>query len=231
MIPVAPQPLPGGSDFPIEFVIASTAEPKQLVEFANELVKRATESKMFYFVDADLKFDQPQTEVVFDRDKVAALGLNLQQVGSDLSVMLGGNYVNRFSIQGRSYKVIPEVKRVERLNPEQLKDIWVTGPNGQLVQLSTFATLKQSVEPRQLNRFQQLNSVKITGATGQPLGTILKFLDGEAKMILPPGYFVDYGGTSRQLVKEGDKLVTSLLFALVIIFLVLAAQFEFPATR
>ncbi len=226
MIPVAPQPLPGGSDFPIEFVIASTAEPKQLVEFATELVKRATDSKMFYFVDSDLKFDQPQTEVVFDRDKVAALGLNLQQVGSDLSVMLGGNYVNRFSIQGRSYKVIPEVKRVERLNPDQLKDIWVTGPNGQLVQLSTFATLKDSVEPRQLNRFQQLNSVKITGATGQPLGTILKFLESEAKKILPPGYFIDYGGTSRQLVKEGDKLVTSLLFALVIIFLVLAAQFE-----
>ena len=226
MIPIAPQPLPGGSDFPIEFVIASTAEPKQLLELANELVKRAMASQMFYFADSDLKFDQPQAEVVFDRDKVAALGLNLQQVGSDLGVMLGGNYVNRFSIQGRSYKVIPEIKRVDRLNPEQLKDIWVTGPNGQLVQLSTFATIKETVEPRQLNRFQQLNSAKITGATGQPLGTVLKFLQDEAKKILPQGYIVDYGGTSRQLVKEGDKLVTSLLFALVIIFLVLAAQFE-----
>ena len=226
VIATTPQPLPGGSDFPLEFVIASTAEPKLLLALADELLKRARDSKMFYFVDSDLKYDQPQAEIVFDRDKVASLGLNLQQVGSDLSTMLGGNYVNRFSIQGRSYKVIPEIKRVDRLNPDQLKNIYVTGPNGQLVPLSTFATIRETAEPRQLNRFQQLNSVKIIGATGQPLGTVLKFLQDESAKILPAGYFVDYGGTSRQLIKEGDKLVTSLLFALVIIFLVLAAQFE-----
>ncbi len=226
VIATTPSPLPGGSDFPVEFVIASTAEPAQLLEFANEVLAKAVESGMFFFVDGDLKFDQPQTEIVFDRDKVAALGLNLQQVGQDLSTVLGGNYVNRFSIQGRSYKVIPQLKRTERLNVEQLRDIYVTGPGGQLVPLSTFATLSPSTAPRKLNRFQQLNSVKITGVPGQPLGAVLKFMRDEAAKVLPAGYVVDYGGESRQLVKEGNKLWASMAFALIIIFLVLAAQFE-----
>ncbi len=164
VIPITPAPLPGGSNFPIELVIASTAEPKELLEVANKLVAKAFESGVFMFADTDLKYDQPQTEIVFDRDKVAALGLNLQQVGADLSTMLGGNYVNRFSNQGRSYKVIPQIKRAERLTVDQLKNIYVSGPNGQMVQLSTFATLKNTTEPRELKRFQQLNSATIQGA-------------------------------------------------------------------
>src|SRR6266403_2512340 len=122
VIATTPAPLPGGGQFPVEFVIASTAEPRELIDFANQLVAKAMESGIFVFADTDLKFDQPQTEVVFDRDKVASLGLNLQQVGADLGTMLGGNYVNRFNIQGRSYKVIPQVTRTQRLNPEQLQD-------------------------------------------------------------------------------------------------------------
>ena len=138
VIPITPPPLPGGSNFPIELVIASTAEPRELLEIANKLVAKAFESGVFMFADTDLKYDMPQTEVVFDRDKLAAMGLNLQQVGADLSTLLGGNYVNRFSNQGRSYKVIPQIKRTERLTVDQLKNIYVSGPNGQMVQLSTF---------------------------------------------------------------------------------------------
>lgn len=228
VIPIAPPPLPGGSNFPIEFVIASTAEPKELLDVANKLVAKAFESGMFMFADTDLKFDQPQTEIVFDRDKVAAQGLNLQLVGADLANMLGGNYVNRFQNQGRSYKVIPQIKRADRLSADQLKDIYVSGPNGQMVQLSTFATLKNTVEPRALNRFQQLNSAMIQGAIppGVSKDQALKVLEDEAKKLLPPGFVIDYAGESRQLRKEGNTLVTTMALSFVLIFLVLAAQFE-----
>jgi multidrug efflux pump len=198
------------------------------LEFANKLVAKARESGMFMFADTDLKYDQPQAEIVFDRDKVASLGLNLQQVGADLSTMLGGNYVNRFSIQGRSYKVIPQLKRLERLNPDQLKDIYVTGPNGKLLQMSTFATIQQSTQPRTLNRFQQLNAAKIQGAIlpHVSLDQALKFLEKEAAAILPRGFSMDYAGEARQLRQEGSRLTSTLALSFVLIFLVLAAQFE-----
>jgi len=228
VIATTPAPLPGGGQFPVEFVIASTAEPIELLDIANKLVGAARKSGMFIFADTDLKYDMPQTEIVFDRDKVASLGLNLQQVGADLGTMLGGNFVNRFSIQGRSYKVIPQVTRLERLNPDQLQDFYVSGPGGKLVQLSTFATLKTSTEPRMLNRFQQLNSAKIQGACPPhiTLDQALKVLEDEAQKILPPGFTVDYAGEARQLRVEGNKLTTTLLLSMVLIFLVLAAQFE-----
>ena len=228
VIATTPAPLPGGGQFPVEFVIASTAEPRELLDFANQLVGKAFASGLFVFADTDLKYDMPQTEVVFDRDKVASLGLNLQQVGADLATMLGGNYVNRFSIQGRSYKVIPQVKRAERLNPDQLQDYYVSGPGGQLVQLSTFATLKDSTEPRQLNRFQQLNAAKIQGAIPPhiTLDQALKVLEAEAAKILPKGFSVDYAGEARQLRVEGNRLTATLLISFILIFLVLAAQFE-----
>ncbi len=228
VIATTPAPLPGGGNFPVEFVIASTAEPIELLGFANQLVAAAMKSGVFMFADSDLKYDMPQAEVVFDRDKVASLGVNLGQVGADLGTMLGGNFVNRFSIQGRSYKVIPQVRRTERLNPDQLKDFYVTGPGGKLVQLSTFASVKESTEPRQLNRFQQLNAAKIQGAIPPhiTLDQALKVLETEAAKILPKGYSIDYAGEARQLRKEGNKLSTTLILSLVLIFLVLAAQFE-----
>ncbi|MEA3209897.1 MAG: multidrug efflux pump [Chthoniobacter sp.] len=228
VIATTPAPLPGGGQFPVEFVIASTAEPRELLEFANALVGKAFASGVFVFADTDLKYDMPQTEIVFDRDKVASLGLNLQQVGADLGTMLGGNHVNRFSIQGRSYKVIPQVKRAQRLNPDQLKDFYVSGPGGKLVQLSTFATLKQTTEPRQLMRFQQLNAATIQGAIPphMTLDQALKVLEDEAAKILPKGFTVDYAGEARQLRVEGNKLTTTLLLSFILIFLVLAAQFE-----
>jgi multidrug efflux pump len=139
---------------------------------------------------------------------------------------VGGNFVNRFSVAGRSYKVIPQLLRAERLNPEQLQDLQVTGPNGQLVALSTVATLKDSVTPRALNRFQQLNAVKISGVAMRPLDEALRFLETEAGKILPKGYTIDYTGESRQLRAEGDKFLPAFLLAIVLIFLVLAAQFN-----
>jgi len=228
VIPMTPAPLPGAGDFPVDFVIASTAEPQQLSDLANQLVAKAFASGLFIFADADLKFDQPQAEVVFDRDKVRSLGVDLSQAGQDLSTMLGGDYVNRFSIQGRSYKVIPQVKRSERLTPEQLGQIHVTGPDGRLVPLSTFATLRTSTEPRDLKRFQQLNAVRIQGVIPPPvsLDRALAFLESEAKAILPQGFTVDYAGESRQLRTEGSKFLGTLLLSAILIYLVLAAQFE-----
>ncbi|MHB1046389.1 MAG: efflux RND transporter permease subunit [Thermoanaerobaculia bacterium] len=228
IISLTPPALPGGGDFPVDLVIASTAEPERLTEFAGQLVGKAFGSGLFMFADADLKFDQPQAEVVFDRDKVRAQGVNLADAGRDLSTMLGGNYVNRFSIQGRSYKVIPQVKRAERLTPDQLEQIHVTGADGRLVPLSTFATLKTTTEPRELKRFQQLNAVRIQGVTapGVSLDKALGFLEAEAAKILPKGFTLDYAGESRQLRVEGSKFLGTLLLSAILIYLVLAAQFE-----
>jgi len=228
VIPLTPPPLPGGGNFPVEFVITSAMEPRQLDAFAKQLVGKAFASGLFIFADSDLKFDQPQAEVVFDRDKLRSQGVDLTQAGQDLSTMLGGDYVNRFSIQGRSYKVIPQIKRSERLTPDQLQQIYVKGSDNKLVPLSTFATLKNTTEPRELKKFQQLNAVTIQGVIppNVPLDKALSFLEDQAKTILPQGFTVDYSGESRQLRVEGSKFLGTFLLSAILIYLVLAAQFE-----
>jgi len=228
VIPLTPPSLPGGGDFPVDLVIASAAEPEQLRDLAGQLVQKAFASGMFMFADADLKFDQPQAEVVFDRDKLRSQGVDLSQAGRDLSVLLGGDYVNRFSIQGRSYKVIPQIKRVERLTPDQLSGMYVSGSENKLVPLSTFATLRTSTGPRELKKFQQLNAVRIQGVIPPPvpLDQALGFLEDEARKILPQGFTIDYAGESRQLRTEGSKFLGVFLLSGVLIYLVLAAQFE-----
>jgi multidrug efflux pump len=226
--PQTPPPLPGGGDFPVDLVISSAAEPRQLGEIAGELVKKAFASGMFIYADADLKFDQPQAEVVFDRDKLRSQGVDLSQAGRDLSVLLGGDYVNRFSNQGRSYKVIPQLERVDRLAPDQLSQIYVTGSSNKLVPLSTFAGLRTTAEPRELKKFQQLNAVRVQGVIPPPvaLDTALGFLEKEARAILPSDFTLDYAGESRQLRTEGGGFLATLLLSAVLIYLVLAAQFE-----
>lgn len=228
VIPLTPPALPGGGNFPVDFVIASAAEPEQVSELAKQIVQKAMASGMFIFADTDVKFDQPQTEVVFDRDKLRSQGVDMSQAGQDLSTLLGGNYVNRFSIQGRSYKVIPQVKRADRLTADQLEHIYVKGANDKLVPLSTFATLKTTTQPRSLNKFQQLNAVRIQGVIPPqvPLDKALTFLEDTAKQVLPQGFTVDYAGESRQLRVEGSKFLPVFLLSGVLIYLVLAAQFE-----
>jgi multidrug efflux pump len=227
-IPQTPPPLPGGGDFPVDLVIASPGEPQQLVDLGNQLVQKAYESGLFIFADSDLKFDQPQVEVVFDRDKLRSQGVDLSRAGQDLSTLVGGNYVNRFSIQGRSYKVIPQIKRTERLTPDQLSGMYITGSDGRLVPLSTFASLKTTAEPRELKKFQQLNAVRIQGVIPPPvpLDQALGFLEAEAAKILPPGFTIDYAGESRQLRVEGGRFLGTFLLSAILIYLVLAAQFE-----
>jgi multidrug efflux pump len=226
--PTTPPALPGGGDFPVDLVIASPAEPEQLGEIAGQLVMKAFGSGMFIFADADLKFDQPQAEVVFDRDKLRSQGVDLSQAGRDLSVLLGGDYVNRFSIQGRSYKVIPQIERAERLTPDQLSQIYITGSGDKLVPLSTFASLKTTAEPRELKKFQQLNAVRVQGVIPPPvpLDAALTFLENEARAVLPPGFTLDYAGESRQLRTEGGSFLATFLLSAILIYLVLAAQFE-----
>jgi multidrug efflux pump len=228
-IPLIPPALPGsGEGFPVELVIVSTEEPARIAEFAQQLMGKAFTSGKFMYADTDLKFDQPQARVVFNRDKLRAQGVDLASAGRDLSVLLGGNYVNRFSIQGRSYKVIPQVKRSERLTADQLGQMYIGGAGGKLVPLSTFATLQTTTEPRELKRFQQLNAVRVQGAIppGVSLDDALGYLETEARKILPRGYTLDYAGQSRQLRVEGSKFLGVFLLSAILIYLVLAAQFE-----
>jgi multidrug efflux pump len=226
MFPVLPPALPGGGSFPIEFVVSATSEPRDILGFARKLQDRAMDSGKFMMLDVDTKIDQPQANFVIDRDKVASLGMNLQQIGNDLGAALGGNFVNRFNIDGRSYKVIPQLKRRERLNPSQIEDIQISGPGGRLVPLRTIAHVENQVAPRALGRFQQLNAVKLSGVSMLPLADALSFLENAAHDILPQGYVVDYTGESRQLRVEGNGFLVSLSLAVLLIFLVLAAQFN-----
>ena len=227
VIATTPEPLPGGSQFPVEFVINSTAEPREIYEFANEIVQKAIESKVFMFADTDLKYDQPQTEIVFDRDKVALLGVNLSQVGADLGTMLGGNYVNRFSNSGRSYKVIPEAKRRGAAECGSIEEFLCE--RGERETGAAFdvrhpedddrAAVAEPVSAAELGEDPGRDSAGVTQDQA------LKVLEDAAKD-LPKGFNIDYGGSSRQLRVEGNKLMGTFVLSVILIFLVLAAQFE-----
>jgi multidrug efflux pump len=222
-----PPALPSSGIFPVEFVIASTGTHEELVRVADQMVMEAIKSGQFAFPPVtDVRIDQAQADIVFDRDKIGSMGLSMQQVGTDLATMLGGNFVNRFNMAGRSYKVIAQVERAGRLNPDDLGRIHVTGPQGTLIPLSSIARFRTGVEPRTLNRFQQLNSVKISGVAPQSLDGGLKVLETAAARLLPPGSRFDYTGESRQLRQEGGKFLPAMGLAILLIFLVLAAQFN-----
>jgi multidrug efflux pump len=179
-------------------------------------------------MDTDLKIDKPQTILTIDRDKTAQLGLTMRDVGGPLGWMLGGDYVGYFDLAGRSYKVIPQVAQNERLNEEQLEDYYINAASGSPVPVSTVATLKTTVVPESINHFQQLNSATISAvmAPGVTLGQALDTLRGLAAGILPLGFSIDYAGQSRQFMQESSALLATFFFAMVIIFLSLAALFE-----
>ena len=222
-----PPALPSAGIFPVEFVVASTGSHEELVRAADEIVVEALKSGQFAFPPiTDVKIDQAKADIVFDREKIASMGLSMQQVGADLATMLGGNYVNRFNMEGRSYQGIAPVERAGRLTPTDLGEIHVTGPNGTLIPLSSIATFRTAVEPRSLNRFQQLNAVKVSGVAPRGLENGLAVLEAAAEKALPPGSRVDYTGESRQLRQEAGKFLPAMGLAIVLIFLVLAAQFN-----
>ncbi len=222
-----PSALPSAGTFPIEFVIGGVDSHERLLQFANQLVQEAAKSGQFAFPPiTDVRIDEASTEIELDRNKIASMGTTLQDVGMDLATMLSGNYVNRFHIDGRAYKVIPQIERAARLTAEQLNDIHITGSAGQTIPLSTVATMRQVVQPRTLNRFQQLNAVKLSGVAIGSIDSGLKVLEKAAADVLPPGYRVDYTGESRQFRQESGKFLPAIGLALVLIFLVLAAQFN-----
>lgn len=227
---VTPPSLPSPGLFPIELVIGSTTEPEETYPYIGQIIGRALgpESGKFIFLDANLKIDKKRYRLRIDREKAAAIGVNMASLSSDLSAMLAGGFANRFSIEGRSYKVIPQVSREQRFNPEQILEYQIRTTNGNLVKANNFVTLEQEIVPRSLNRFQQLNAVKITGVPrpGVALGDALNDLENIVDDVLPVGYTVDYAGQSRQFKREGSQLVMTFLFALIVIYLVLAAQFE-----
>jgi multidrug efflux pump len=225
----APPALPsGGGGFPVEFILTSTASPAAMLEVANAVKNQAMASKKFIFMQSDLKIDKPQVKVEVDREKAALLGINMSTLAADMSAMLSGGFANRFSMESRSYKVIPQVARAERLNPEQLEQYYTRTENGDLIPLSTVVSLRETVQPQSLNRFQQLNAVTISGVQrpGVTLGEALSELEQAATEVMPRDYGMEYAGQSRQYKTEGSALLITFFFALVVIYLVLAAQFE-----
>ena len=218
--------LPGSSGFPVQFLITTTEPFANLNEVAQKVMAKVQASGKFYFLDNDLKLDKPQATLEVDRDKIASLGMTQQDVGQALGAALSGGYVNYFSIAGRSYKVIPQVLQVNRLNPDDLLDFHIRTPDGDMIPASTIAHISMSVVPEAVNHFQQLNSATISGVAGVPQGEALAAMRDALKEVAPSGYTVDYSGQSRQFMNESGGFVVTLAFAVIIVFLALAAQFE-----
>ena len=223
-----PPPLPGSIGLPVQFVIGTTESFERLYGIAQQFLREAQQSGNFIFLDCDLKIDNPQSNILIDRDKTAQLGLKMSDIGGALQSMLGGGYINYFSMTGRSYKVIPQVQQRFRLNAQQLLDYHIRTADGSLVPLSTVATVSTKTVPEALNHFQQLNSATIQGVAmpGVSQGDAIAYLQNLAARTLPRDYSVDYGGLSRQYIQETSGFVTTFGFALIIVFLALAALFE-----
>jgi hydrophobe/amphiphile efflux-1 (HAE1) family protein len=225
----SPPALPGSTGGPpMQFVIRTTGDFRELASVTDELQRAAQQSGMFIFTDIDLRFDTPQITLSIDQDKANRLGVNMQDVGSSLATMLGGNYVNRFDLYGRSYEVIPQAPRDYRLTPDWLSRYRVRTGTGELAPLSAVASVSTNVQPNALTSFQQQNAATLSGVPfpGRTLGEGLAFLQQKAKELFPEGFTYDFQGDSRQYMQESNTLVYTFVFALIVIFLVLAAQFE-----
>ncbi|HEV2614370.1 MAG TPA: efflux RND transporter permease subunit [Gammaproteobacteria bacterium] len=220
--------LPGARGLPIQFVIQSTQPYDQINQVSQALIAKAWQSGMFMYVDSDLKIDKAQTSLIIDRNKASDMGLTMQNISNALGAALSQGYINYFNYSGRAYQVIPQMARADRMNKEQLLNYTLTASDGTSVPLSTIAQLKTTVVPESLNHFQQLNAATISAVAlpGLTMGQALDELNLLAKQVLPQGYSVDYAGQSRQFKQEGGALVTTFIFALIIIFLSLSALFE-----
>ncbi|MBI2719280.1 MAG: efflux RND transporter permease subunit [Rhizobiales bacterium] len=225
----APSAIPvGAGELPVEFVLTYPGDYTRLAEVLDKLKAEATKSGLFIFTNTDLRFSTPQVEMIVDKDRANQLGVTMQDVGATLATLLGGNYVNRFTSQGRSYEVIPQVPRTERQSAEQILKYRVRAGDGTMVPLASFVSLGQTVQPNGLATFQQLNSAKLQGVPfpGRTIGEAIDFLKLKADEIMPQGMSYDFQGESRQFVQEGNTLAMTFAFALLLIYLVLAAQFE-----
>ena len=222
-----PSPLPGSNGLPIQFVIGTTGSYDELDKVSRDFMVQALKSSQFIFLDTDLKIDRPQTLVSFDRDKAGDLGLKMSDLGGALATMLGGNYLDYFSLDGRSYKVIPQAKQNDRLTADQLLGYYIKASDNSMVPLSTVAHLENRTVPQSRNHFQQINAATISGVAMPTvsMGSALATLKDLAKS-LPAGYTIDFGGASRQLEQESGGFVTTFGFAVIIIFLALAALFN-----
>ena len=218
--------LPGAQGLPVQFVITTTEPVANLNEVAQSVMAEAQKQQLFWFADLDLKLDKPQSKVVVDREKLAALGMNESDFGAALSAALGGNYVNYFSIAGRSYKVIPQVLQANRLNPDQILDYYIRTPSGSMIQARTVAHIETSVGPESINHFQQLNSATISGVSGLSQGDLVTKLMTILQKVAPAGYNADYSGETRQFVQESGGFFALLMFSILVVYLALAFQFE-----
>ena len=219
-------PLPGASGLPVQFEITTAKPIARLYSVARQVLARARASGRFFFVDSDLKIDEPQDELMVSPSKVADLGLTQQDVASTLGAALGGGYVNYFELGGRSYEVIPQVQQKYRLNPHQILDYHLRTAGGALVELGTVARLKRAVVPQAINHFQRLNSAMIAGVAAVPQGEALAFLRKTLREVAPSGFRANYAGESRQFMKGSNSFLMTFGFSLVIVFLALAALFE-----
>jgi len=226
---ITPPPLPGGgSGTPIQFIIKTTNDFESLLDVSNNLMEKARQSGLFIYLDNTLKFNQPEIALQINRAKASDLGLNMQAIGSSLTSALSGGYVNFFNLEGRSYQVIPQLNRNFRLNPEQLGQIYLRTITGAMVPLSTVVTPIALTRPNAVSHFQQLNSATIQGVMlpGTTLGQGLSFLETAAQDVLPKGFSYDYAGQSRQFIQEGSALILAFFLSIIVIFLVLSAQYE-----
>lgn len=218
----------GGSGLPIQFVITTTQSFDDLNKVLANFMDEARASRMFAYIDPDLKIDQIQTRIMLNRDKTSELGLNMQDIGNVLGNAVSEGYINYFDYAGRSYQVIPQVNRDQRLNARQMLNYYIKTAKGESIPLSTIATLHNEIVPESLNHFQQLNSTTISAIAfpGITMGQALEKMQQIAKKVLPDGYYIDYASQSRQYIQEGAALIVTFFFALIIIFLSLAALFE-----
>jgi len=227
---VFPRPaLPGsGGGLPFQFVITTGGSYEQLDQVADELLGKAMQSGNFMFLKKSINFDKPSTRINVDRDRVADLGLSMQDVGQSLASMLSGGYINRFNMEGRSYQVIPQVDDQFRASREALDDYYIRAGNGELVPLSSVVSFTEEVEPSNRTQFNQLNSLTLEGVVmpGVAAGTAMEFMEQTAGEVFPQGFSFDYTGESRQLASQGSALVVTFFLSLLVIYLVLAAQFE-----
>jgi multidrug efflux pump len=224
-----PPPLPGSAGgLPVQFVLQSPGSYDKIDQVADQVIAKAYQSGMFFYVTKDLRIDNPELVLKIHRNIAANLGLTMAEIAQDLQPLLGGNYVNRFDMQGRSYKVIPQVPDKFRTDPEALRDYYIATATGQMVPLSTVVSIETKVEPQFLPQFQQLNSVTIQAVPkpGVTMGQSLNFFRSTAEKIMPKDFSVNYASQSREYMQESGGLLTTFALAIILIYLLLAAQFE-----